>query len=139
MLVYGGALHNDLAPNPELASYSFGPAIDAFTHGDYREIDLYVPELVATLPALRAERWYPVLAPDAHAPGTTLIRRQPGRRCWCSKTAGPRSRGRCTRRFQSRRRPSMRRRKLADHAASRRSRRRTRTSARIAVTSEPDT
>ena len=60
VLVYGGALHNDLAPEPELAKYSFGPAIDALTHGDYREVDLYVPALVDTYPALRAERWYPV-------------------------------------------------------------------------------
>ena len=68
VLVYGGALHNDLAPDPELAKYSFGPAIDALTHGDYREVDLFVPELVDTYPALRAERWYPVWR-RARAPG----------------------------------------------------------------------
>jgi hypothetical protein len=77
VLVYGGALHNDLAPNPELAKYSFGPAIEGFTHGDYREVDLYVPELVDSDPALRAERWYPVWRAARTKPGTTLIRRQP--------------------------------------------------------------
>ncbi len=76
VLVYGGALHNDLAPNPELAKYSFGPAIDALTHGDYREVDLLVPELVDSYPALRAERWYPVWRKARATPGTTLIRRQ---------------------------------------------------------------
>ena len=76
VLVYGGALHNDLEPNRELARYSFGPAIDAFTHGDYREIDLFVPELVDTYPALRTERWYPIWRKTRAAPGTTLIRRQ---------------------------------------------------------------
>ncbi|HEY6476197.1 MAG TPA: hypothetical protein VI456_06410 [Polyangia bacterium] len=76
VLVYGGALHNDLAPSPELAKYSFGPAIDALTHGDYREVDLFVPELADTFPALRAERWYPVWRKARAAPGTTLIRRQ---------------------------------------------------------------
>ena len=76
VLVYGGALHNDLAPNPELAKYSFGPAIDALTQGDYREVDLYVPELVDTYPALRAERWYPFWRARRTEPGTTLIRRQ---------------------------------------------------------------
>ncbi len=76
VLVYGGALHNDLAPNPELANYSFGPAIDALTHGDYREVDLFVPELVDIYPALRVERWYPVWLRARTAPGTTLIRRQ---------------------------------------------------------------
>ncbi len=77
VLVYGGALHNDLAPDPELAKYSFGPAIDALTHGDYREIDLYVPELVDTYPALRVERWYSAWRLVRALPGTTLIRRQP--------------------------------------------------------------
>jgi hypothetical protein len=77
VLVYGGALHNDLAPNPELANYSFGPAVDALTHGDYREVDLFVPELVDTMPALRAERWYAAWRPGRRAEGTTLIRRQP--------------------------------------------------------------
>ncbi len=62
---------------PALANYSFGPAIDALTHGDYREVDLLVPELVDTTPALRAERWYPVWRKARAAPGTTLIRRQP--------------------------------------------------------------
>jgi hypothetical protein len=77
VLVYGGALHNDLAPPPELASYSFAPAIDALTHGDYREVDLYVPELVDSYPALRGERWYAAWRPVRVRPGTTLIRRQP--------------------------------------------------------------
>jgi hypothetical protein len=77
VLVYGGALHNDLAPGPELARYSFGPATDALTHGDYREVDLYVPELIATLPALRGEPWYAAWSPTRAKPGTTLIRRRP--------------------------------------------------------------
>ena len=78
VLVYGGALHNDLLPNPALATYSFGPAIDAFTHGAYREVDLYVPELVAALPALRAEPWYPIWRKARPRPGqVVLIRRHP--------------------------------------------------------------
>ncbi len=78
VLVYGGALHNDLQPNPALAKYSFGPAIDAFTHGAYREVDLYVPELVAALPALRAEPWYPIWRRARPKPGqVVLIRGQP--------------------------------------------------------------
>jgi hypothetical protein len=77
ILVYGGALHNDLAPAPALAAYSFGPAIDQATGGRYREVDLYVPALVEALPALRAEPWYPIWR-AARAPGATLlIRRGP--------------------------------------------------------------
>ena len=72
VLVYGGALHNDLEPAPALADYSFGPAIDRLTGGDYREMDLYVPELVDALPALRAERWYPVWVAAQRANAGTL-------------------------------------------------------------------
>ena len=77
VVVYGGALHNDLAPSTELAKYSFGPAIDALTHGDYREVDLFVPEFVDSYPALRAERWYAAWRPVRTRAGTTLIRRRP--------------------------------------------------------------
>jgi hypothetical protein len=75
VLVYGGALHNDLAPDPETAKYSFGPAIDALTHGAYREVDLFVPALVDAYPALRGERWYTAWRATRARPGATLIRR----------------------------------------------------------------
>ena len=77
ILVYGGALHNDLRPAPALAAYSFGPAVDALTGGAYREVDLYAPELVDALPALRAEPWYPVWKAGARPGATVLIRRSP--------------------------------------------------------------
>jgi hypothetical protein len=66
VLVYGGALHNDLTPARALAAYSFGPAIFAATRGDYREVDLYVPELVDRMPALRKEAWYRAWRAFAH-------------------------------------------------------------------------
>jgi hypothetical protein len=68
VLVYGGALHNDLHPDPALAAYSFGPGAHQLMRGGYREIDLYVPELAERLPAFRAERWYGVWRRRA-APG----------------------------------------------------------------------
>ncbi len=58
VIVYGGALHNDLYPDPTLANYSFGPAIHAFARGAYLEVDLYVPQMIEAIPALRAEPWY---------------------------------------------------------------------------------
>jgi hypothetical protein len=74
VLVYGGALHNDLHPVPELAPYAFGPEIHAFMGGAYREVDLYVPELVERLPAVRAERWYsPWRRAAARAPGRAMV------------------------------------------------------------------
>ncbi len=57
VIVYGGALHNDLYPDAALAKYSFGPAVFALTGGAYREVDLYVPEMIDATPAVRAERW----------------------------------------------------------------------------------
>jgi hypothetical protein len=48
--VYGGALHNDLHPNPLLAAYSYAPAVMAGTLGRYLEIDLVVPEYVLPPP-----------------------------------------------------------------------------------------
>jgi hypothetical protein len=58
VLVYGGALHNDLYPARGLEAYAFGPAIFALEHGDYREVDLYVPEFLERLEAMRAEAWF---------------------------------------------------------------------------------
>jgi hypothetical protein len=58
VVIYGGALHNDLYPQPALARYAFGPAVYAFARGAYREIDLYVPEYAGATAAMRAEPWY---------------------------------------------------------------------------------
>jgi hypothetical protein len=77
VLVYGGALHNDLSPAAALADYSFGPAIDQQTTGAYHEVDLYVPELVDAMPALRAEPWYPIWVAERRPGRTLLIRRGP--------------------------------------------------------------
>jgi hypothetical protein len=77
VVVYGGALHNDLNPDPALAAYSFGPDIDALTGGAYRELDLYLPELVRRLAPLRREPWYPVWRRAAPVRGALLIRRGP--------------------------------------------------------------
>jgi hypothetical protein len=75
VLVYGGALHNDLYPDRETARYSFGPASYALARGAYREIDLFVPEYALRLAALRAERWYPVWRRRRQEPGAVLIPR----------------------------------------------------------------
>ena len=75
VLVYGGALHNDLYPARALRAYAFGPAIFALMHGDYREIDLYVPELAERLAALRARPWYAVWRADANPNATVVIPR----------------------------------------------------------------
>jgi hypothetical protein len=75
VLVYGGALHNDLYPRRALAAYAFGPAIYALTRGDYREVDLYVPELVGKLAAMRAEPWFAAWRAHARPAATVMIPR----------------------------------------------------------------
>jgi hypothetical protein len=63
LLLYGGALHNDVAPLEQWAPYSFGPALMRETNGAYLELDLLVPEYVETDEDLLKERWFkPALA-----------------------------------------------------------------------------
>lgn len=56
---YGGALHNDVAPKPDHAAWSYGPALAEKTKGRYVELDLIVPEYVKDADAWRALAWYP--------------------------------------------------------------------------------
>ena len=72
---YGGALHNDLRPSPELAPYAYGPAVSGAVGGRYLEVDLYVPELIEKNPAIRAEPWYEVYRRAYRRGQVTLVRR----------------------------------------------------------------
>jgi hypothetical protein len=75
ILVYGGALHNDLFPRKELRAYSFAPSVMKATRGRYLEIDLYVPEYIEHDKELTAEPWYPRVADAALAKKVALVRR----------------------------------------------------------------
>lgn len=59
MVLYGGAVHNDLAPSAGLASYAYGPAVAARDAAVYTELDLYPPELVSG--AMLEPAWAPLL------------------------------------------------------------------------------
>jgi hypothetical protein len=74
--LYGGALHNDLHPNPGVADFSYAVAVDAAAPGAYVEIDLLVPEYVTGNAALAREPWYPLL-PRAGPDHVVLIERAP--------------------------------------------------------------
>jgi hypothetical protein len=58
--LYGGALHNDVHAEPELAAYTFAPRLLAATLGRFVEIDLVVPEFAARSASLRAQPWWRV-------------------------------------------------------------------------------
>jgi hypothetical protein len=75
ILVYGGALHNDVRPRAELAPYAFGESIAGSVGGRYLEVDLYVPEYLERQKALRAEPWYRAYARAARPGRATLVER----------------------------------------------------------------
>jgi hypothetical protein len=74
VVIYGGALHNDLAPRPELARWSYGPEIDAFLHGRFISIDLVVPEFIGDDETWRSLPWWPYYDPERLGRKTTLFR-----------------------------------------------------------------
>ncbi len=58
VVLYGGAMHNDLSPRDGRESFSFGPALSKHVNGRYVEIDLIVPEYIKDTDAWRAFPWY---------------------------------------------------------------------------------
>ena len=89
VIVYGGALHNDLYPQATLAKYTFGRAIYAIARGMYREIDLYVPEMIDATPALKAEPWYEAWRRAGAGTSDVVIERGPRSAVVVFKRAGP--------------------------------------------------
>lgn len=77
VVVYGGSLHNDRAPNQGVAAYSYGARLAAELGDGYVELDLYVPELVEDDQLLKSEPWFPLLA-RAAADKVVLVERGPG-------------------------------------------------------------
>ena len=62
VIVYGGALHNDLYPRWPLDRLSYAqPLAHELGGGGVLEIDLVVPEVVATMAMVRQEPWFPLL------------------------------------------------------------------------------
>lgn len=78
LVVYGGALHNDLDPIEGTADLSYAPALRARAGGAFVEIDLVVPEYVAGDPVARGQPWYPILEAHAAADRVLVVRRGPG-------------------------------------------------------------
>lgn len=61
VIVYGGALHNDLYPQWPLEDLSYAQPLAAQLGGGVLEIDLVVPEIVAPMAMVRRETWFPLL------------------------------------------------------------------------------
>jgi hypothetical protein len=61
VIVYGGALHNDLFPRWPMEELSYAKPLSKALHGGVLEIDLVVPEVVADMSLVRDEPWFPLL------------------------------------------------------------------------------
>jgi hypothetical protein len=61
VIVYGGALHNDLYPRWPLEELSYAKTLSTELGGKVLEIDLVVPEVVADMQMIRSEPWFPLL------------------------------------------------------------------------------
>ncbi len=77
LLLYGGALHNDLEPLPEWRAYSFGPTLRRATDGHAIELDLLVPEYVETDEDLLKEPWFAGAMALSKAGKTVLVNPHP--------------------------------------------------------------
>ncbi|MBK6847554.1 MAG: hypothetical protein IPG96_08485 [Proteobacteria bacterium] len=76
ILVYGGALHNELHPTPDNANLSYAPAVSRAAGDHYVELDLFVPEYIEEHDSLlREEAWFPLFERASSPSHTLLIQR----------------------------------------------------------------
>jgi hypothetical protein len=80
VILYGGSIHNDLAPSPETARWSYAPALDAQAEragGHLMAVDLVVPEFIGQDDVWRALPWWSSYDVDRLGSKATLFRTGP--------------------------------------------------------------
>jgi hypothetical protein len=77
VVVYGGALHNDLSPPPEAARWSYAPELDARVGGRFAAIDLVVPEFIGLDATWARLPWWPHYDKGRLGRKATLFRTAP--------------------------------------------------------------
>ena len=75
--LYGGALHNDLFPDEDLKTFSYGPQLDEETHHQLLELDLYVPEYIERDDDLKKAPWFAGAMKLSKAGKTVLVQPHP--------------------------------------------------------------
>lgn len=73
VLLYGGAIHNDLEPANGRGTFSFGPRLDNSTGHRYVEVDLIVPEFVGNDEIWQGQPWYGMFDPKEKRTETLLL------------------------------------------------------------------
>jgi len=58
VVTYGGAMHNDMAPQPGREAWSFAKDLDKTAGGHYVELDLIVPEFIKDTESWKGLPWY---------------------------------------------------------------------------------
>ena len=77
VLTYGGALHNDVTPEPNHERWSFGPALRQATGDAYVELDLIVPEYIQRNDNWQALEWTRHFDPRAYPDAAILYEPTP--------------------------------------------------------------
>lgn len=76
ILVYGGALHNELHPADAAAASSYAPAVSEAAGGRFVELDLFVPEYIEERSSLlREQPWFPLFEREQSHRHALLIQR----------------------------------------------------------------
>jgi hypothetical protein len=76
--IYGGAMHNDVAPRAGFEAVSFARRMAELGGGPYVEIDILVPEFVAVSNLAREEPWFPLVMELSSPDRVALIDRGGG-------------------------------------------------------------
>lgn len=74
VVIYGGAIHNDIHPAADLAAFAYGKALDDATDGKYIALDLLVPEFVEADGEYKDAAWYPYFEKYVSKKKTLVIR-----------------------------------------------------------------
>lgn len=78
ILIYGGALHNDIHPRAGIEDISYAAEVRALVgDGGYIEVDLFVPEYIEGNPLIVQEPWYPSFSRHADRDHVLVFERAP--------------------------------------------------------------
>jgi hypothetical protein len=77
LILYGGAMHNDLTPSAGRESFSYGPRLAASTSNRVTELDIILREQVRDTESFRKFAWYEFFRSETLEKQFTLYRLGP--------------------------------------------------------------